>query len=129
MIVSGSLTGGALASFAMYTMSVSSGVGGTMKVYARIMEVVASVSIQYRRWAHRSESSSFPLPLCSHLLLAAESIASIARRMKRRTMRSPIPRSSKEKSFSAMCTSPILKSRTIRFYTTLVADWRRANEI
>lgn len=40
MIVSGSLTGGALASFAMYTMSVSSGVGGTMKVYARIMEVV-----------------------------------------------------------------------------------------
>lgn len=39
MIVSGSLTGGALASFAMYTMSVSSGVGGTMKVYARIMEV------------------------------------------------------------------------------------------
>ena len=39
MIVGGSLTGGELASFAMYTMSVSSGVSGTMKVYARIMEV------------------------------------------------------------------------------------------
>ena len=41
MIVNGALTGGELASFAMYTMSVSSGVGGTMKVYARIMEVAA----------------------------------------------------------------------------------------
>ena len=39
--MNGMLTGGELASFAMYTMSVSSGVTGTMKVYARIMEVGA----------------------------------------------------------------------------------------
>ena len=37
--MNGMLTGGELASFAMYTMSVSGGVTGTMKVYARIMEV------------------------------------------------------------------------------------------
>lgn len=42
MIVGGTLTGGELASFAMYTMSVSSGVGGTMKVYARIMEALGA---------------------------------------------------------------------------------------
>ena len=39
MIVGGALTGGQLASFAMYTMSVSSGITATMKVYSRIMEV------------------------------------------------------------------------------------------
>ena len=39
MIVNGVLTGGQLASFAMYTMSVSGGFTSTMKVYARIMEV------------------------------------------------------------------------------------------
>ena len=39
LIMNGMLTGGELASFAMYTMSVSGGVTGTMKVYARIMEV------------------------------------------------------------------------------------------
>ena len=39
LVVKGVLTGGDLASFAMYTMSVSGGVMGTMKVYARIMEV------------------------------------------------------------------------------------------
>ena len=39
MIVGGALTGGQLASFAMYAMSVSSGITATMKVYSRIMEV------------------------------------------------------------------------------------------
>lgn len=39
MIAGGLLTGGQLASFAMYTMSVSSGITATMKVYSRIMEV------------------------------------------------------------------------------------------
>ena len=45
MIVGGSLTGGELASFAMYTMSVSSGVGGTVRVYGRIMEVFLWASL------------------------------------------------------------------------------------
>ena len=44
MIAGGLLTGGQLASFAMYTMSVSSGITATMKVYSRIMEV-ASLSL------------------------------------------------------------------------------------
>ena len=39
MIVNGVITGGQLASFAMYTMSVSGGFTSTMRVYARIMEV------------------------------------------------------------------------------------------
>lgn len=50
LIMNGALTGGELASFAMYTMSVSGGVMGTMKVYARIMEVGLLDSIQGRHW-------------------------------------------------------------------------------
>ncbi|KAK8791662.1 hypothetical protein WA588_001973 [Blastocystis sp. NMH] len=42
MIAGGLLTGGQLASFAMYTMSVSSGITATMKVYSRIMEALGA---------------------------------------------------------------------------------------
>ncbi|OAO14904.1 ABC ATPase protein [Blastocystis sp. ATCC 50177/Nand II] len=52
MIVNGALTGGELASFAMYTMSVSSGVGGTMKVYARIMEALGASQRVFELSAH-----------------------------------------------------------------------------
>jgi hypothetical protein len=58
MIAGGLLTGGQLASFAMYTMSVSSGITATMKVYSRIMEVESGGFLSRRRWERRSECSS-----------------------------------------------------------------------
>lgn len=119
MIVGGTLTGGELASFAMYTMSVSSGVGGTMKVYARIMEVRATCCFVHRRWVHRSAYLNSLLHPSRQQCRVA-SIAFTATQTKLQTMQSPSQKSSEARLSFEMWVSPIPKTHSTKCCTISV---------